>query len=371
MPSSTSSSERPCAIERDTEPPQACRALERAPVGDWTKAWVATLLGVVILLAGWEAVCRLGGYEPSFQSDGRLWAMARQRASNADSDCIALVGSSRVLLNLDLDTVEEITGRSAVQLGVNGCTPLPFLVELAADVSFTGLVLCGVAPAFFFDQHALNSRRFAEFYAAYQEFGVSPAQRFDQFLVTAAQDSLAFRHPALAPSRLVAAVQEGAWPAVPWVRVRGDRDQFGDFEHAAPGYFAHQARFYESKKKPATPGQLASALTIIELSVKRIRERGGEVVFVRFPTQGQVGASERRRFPREKYWNSLASMTAGVALHADDYPSLKSFRFPDGSHLDYRDAPRFTRELIRIVAAELVTRGDKRLAEATRRDSRG
>jgi hypothetical protein len=346
----------------EAEPPKACRALERAPVGKWTKTWVATLVGVVLLLVGWELTCRFGGFEPSFQSDARLWAMTRQRVSNGDRNSIVLVGSSRVLLNLDLDTVEEATGRAAVQLGVNGCTPLPFIAELASDESFSGLVLCGVAPAFFFDQCALHSRRFSEFYAAYQEFDVLPAQRFDHVLLTAAQENFAFRHPALAPSRLLAAARAGAWPVVPWVRVRGDRDQFGDFEHAAPAYFVLQEQFYEKQKQPAAPNELASALTVIELSVERIRSRGGEVVFVRFPTQGKVVASESRPFPRAEYWDQLAANTKGVTLHADDYPSLKSFRFPDGSHLDYRDAPRFTRELLRIVTAELAARGDQRLA---------
>lgn len=362
MPLSTSSSEREVEAGPARAPSSPSRALERAPVGNWTTAWIATLLLVGALLAGWEMTCRMIGFEPSFQSDARLWAMARRRAADGGRDSVALVGSSRVLLNVDLDTFEQTIGRAPVQLGVNGCTPLPFLAELAADSSFQGVVVCGVAPAFFFDQRALYSRRFAEFYEIYQAVDASPAERLDQALATGVQGTLVFRHPALVPSQLLAAARNGTWPAVPWVRVREDRDQFGNFDRADAGYFEFQEYFYENRKRPAGHDELGRGLAVVELAVARIQERGGEVVFVRFPTGGRSGESERRRFPRADYWERLASTTQAVAIHGDDYPTLRSFRFPDGSHLDYRDAPRFTRELLRIISGELSARGDARFA---------
>jgi hypothetical protein len=41
-----------------------------------------------------------------------------------------------------------------------------------------------------------------------------------------------------------------------------------------------------------------------------------------------------------------------LAIHFEDHPALRGFQMPDGSHLDQRDAPAFSKAL-----GEIIVRG--------------
>lgn len=100
---------------------------------------------------------------------------------------------------------------------------------------------------------------------------------------------------------------------------------------------------------PATGRKLEEILERIDHAVSRIQQRGGRVIFVRFPVDGKVKQLEQKRCPRPEYWDVLVARTKAITIHFDDYPSLSNFHCPDGSHLDYRDAPRFTIALALIL----------------------
>ena len=51
---------------------------------------------------------------------------------------------------------------------------------------------------------------------------------------------------------------------------------------------------------------------------------------------------DERRYPKSKYLDQFAKMTNAVTIHFKDVPELSNFDCPDASHLDFRDAPRFT-----------------------------
>ena len=62
---------------------------------------------------------------------------------------------------------------------------------------------------------------------------------------------------------------------------------------------------------------------------------------------------ESRRYPRDRYWNVLAKKTSALAIHSDDHDGLNGYVCGDGSHLDFRDTPAFTRALARIAREKL------------------
>lgn len=62
---------------------------------------------------------------------------------------------------------------------------------------------------------------------------------------------------------------------------------------------------------------------------------------------------ESSLFPRRDYWDTFAKSTSAFTLHWEDVPAFADFALPDEVHLDYRDAPRFTR----LLADELCARG--------------
>jgi len=75
-------------------------------------------------------------------------------------------------------------------------------------------------------------------------------------------------------------------------------------------------------------------------------------VFIRLITTEKHWELDEERYPKNHYWDKFSSVTNAVTLHFMDVPSLQEFTCPDTSHLDYRDAPRYTLNL----AEELVHR---------------
>jgi hypothetical protein len=84
----------------------------------------------------------------------------------------------------------------------------------------------------------------------------------------------------------------------------------------------------------------------------KIRTRGGNVVFIRFPSSGPVYAEENRGFPRQLAWEPFLSKTHATGVHLSDYSQLQGYWLPEWSHMAAEDAPRFTRALAHIVSNE-------------------
>ena len=70
------------------------------------------------------------------------------------------------------------------------------------------------------------------------------------------------------------------------------------------------------------------------------------MVFVRFPTTDEHWEIDEKVFPKRVYWDQVERLTGGKTIHFRDVPSLANFDCPDTSHLDYRDAPKFTAALL-------------------------
>jgi hypothetical protein len=81
----------------------------------------------------------------------------------------------------------------------------------------------------------------------------------------------------------------------------------------------------------------------------KMRVRGGEVIFVRMPTTGKTIEYDQTYYPKEKYWDKLASLYDGPSIHFMDYPSLMAYDSPDTSHLDFTDRAGFTNDLVKII----------------------
>jgi hypothetical protein len=98
--------------------------------------------------------------------------------------------------------------------------------------------------------------------------------------------------------------------------------------------------------------QLAAIITETRRDVERIRARGGDVVFIRLPYAG-VYEGEDERFPRDRFWDRLLRETGAIGVAWQDHRELQGYDTPDWSHLGPREAERYTRELTRILYAEI------------------
>jgi hypothetical protein len=90
----------------------------------------------------WELKWRAWGAEPTYRNSEGSWNLQRRRIDNGEGDKTVLLGASRVLFDVNLDTWQRTMGERPIQLAIEGTTPLPILEELANNPKFTGRVPC-------------------------------------------------------------------------------------------------------------------------------------------------------------------------------------------------------------------------------------
>jgi hypothetical protein len=81
--------------------------------------------------------------------------------------------------------------------------------------------------------------------------------------------------------------------------------------------------------------------------VRRIRARGGDVIFIRPPSAPELRSIEERRLPKVKGWDQLLAGTGAKGIHADDLAQAQKLNIPEWSHLSARCATVFTDAYVR------------------------
>lgn len=351
MPSSTSSSEPVAATDRAYVRPLP--ALDAARV-----AWMALGLCLVVL-AGWEHYWRSQGAVPGYRNSDGLWAIQRRRLDRGEGDKQLIVGSSRMLFNLQLPVWERLAGERPIQLALEGTSPVPVLEDLAADPDVTGRLLVGVAPDLFFTGFAYRGKALEVYRKE------TPAQRAGQWLsMTLLEPWLAFYDPDFA---LGTVLKRQPWPpragvpqseAVRKLSV-SDRDRntrMWQRVERDPAYAAMAQRIWaQDFDVPPEGGPEAEARTAREQvdraakAVRTLRARGVEVIFVRPPSSDRYYEFENRRFPRATTWDVLLQETGAPGIHFEDWPELQGYHLPEWSHMSAAEAERFTEALHQVV----------------------
>ena len=334
------------------------------PPQPWNRIFFVAMLLAALLVAGWELYWRAYGVAPSYRNSDGQWAQQRRRIDEGEGGKTVLIGSSRVLFDVQLPVWEKATGERPIQLALEGSSPVPFLEDLAADPNFTGRLLVGVTPGLFFSGRALRGDAIAYYHKQ------GPSQRSGHWLSQHLLEPwLAFYDPDFA---LATVVKRLAWPVRPGMHeppaVRKLALQDSDRNthmwrklETDPGYRAMvrggwAARFAKPPPDMDTP---AKAQTIIDaqikraaVAVKKLRSRGVKVLFVRAPSNGPYYAAEQRDLPRAQTWDRLLQATGAPGIHFEDYPQLQGYEQPEWSHLSAAEANRFTAALVPLVERE-------------------
>jgi hypothetical protein len=320
--------------------------------GPWLRTWlVALVLGVTGLL-GWELALRKAGYRPTVVDDKALWASQRQRVY---TDCcegvIVLLGDCRMQFGLVPDILrEQFPRHRTVQLAVEGTSPVATLRDLAADENFRGIVICGLDAR----ELCLDMWETQQCHVAYYHRKYGLNEKLNRRISCVLQSTFAFLHPQL---RLDAALTH--WlknrhlPLPYYVETRADRSRLGDYSlvdiETYRQWSLERARLSCTQTDLPSPALWLEGAKELEPYVAAIEDRGGRVLFVRLPVSGEYLAYEEETFPKQEYWDAFAASTSALCLHFRDLPSLAGFDCPDTSHLDRRDAPRFTTALAKVL----------------------
>jgi hypothetical protein len=82
-------------------------------------------------------------------------------------------------------------------------------------------------------------------------------------------------------------------------------------------------------------------------AVRRIRARGGDVIFIRPPSAPELRSIEDKRLPRSLGWDQLLATAKAKGIHADDLPQAQNLVIPEWSHLSRKCATVFTDAYVR------------------------
>ena len=332
------------------------------PVQPWRAISIGALALFIALMAAWEFYWRSQGAVPGYHNSNAEWAQQRRRIDAGEGGKTVLVGSSRVLFDVQLPVWEKVTGERPIQLAIEGTSAVPVLEDLAADPNFTGRVVAGVASDLFFTGFAFRGEVIPFYHKE------SPSQRVGNWL------SREFIEPYFAfddfDFALGAVLKRQAWPQRAGIPVHfdvrkllvqdADRNSYlwskletdADYRELARTIWAQR---FDGPPPPSmdTPEKLQK---IVEKQIQRatdavatLRARGVPVIFVRPPTAGRYLEFDNKLFARERTWDVLLARTGAPGIHFMDYPELQGYELPEWSHMTKAEAERFTAALVAII----------------------
>lgn len=337
MPLSTSNFERP------------------VPRKSWRGIGLAVVIMVGTFLVAWELFLRGNGHPISYNDSAALWASQRKRIRHEGGNATLIIGASRSLFDIDLNTWAHATGgRAPILLGIVGGSPLPVLEDLAADEFFRGTVVCGVMPGIFFSGGVplQNAREFVSFYHRWtpaQQLSLRLGMLLESRLVFLEKDSLSAR--ALLIQFLTRNMPGVSNPLRIGIVQADRRHLLLDRLSEEPAFQKRVRTMYLGMlehARPLQPEVLVETLVQVKNAVCRIRARGGSVLFLRFPSSGAYLEQEDHYWPRQAYWDQLLTECEAPGIYFEDFAELRGFVCPEWSHLNPGDAENFSRALMPI-----------------------
>ena len=371
MPSSTSNFRRKLRLPRlfFAKPSEIIpRDYERPiPPLPWRGLTVVVALIVIAAASAWEFYCRSIGYRPTLNDNEDLWTMTRR---SVKPESIVIIGDSRAWFDLDLDELQKGLGKRPVQLAMAGGCAYPVLADLANDESFHGTIICSVVPRMFVAPPGTPPMERGE-KAVRRSHTQTLAQRASQYLAMPLEEHVAFLKqedltlddllkrlpisnrpyaqvsPRLPPyfgtldrERRARMIEECAWPGSE-LQKRIQQIWLPLFTPPPPPTYIPKEEF--GKKIGAA---IEARFHDVATAVKKLRARGGKIVFVRFPESGELKKLEDRETPRAGIWDRVIKETGAPGIYYEDYPELSGFNCPEWSHLSAGDSVEFSKRLI-------------------------
>jgi hypothetical protein len=314
--------------------PQPNASPVQSPLGwvDLLRNCVA-ILGIALLLV--EGLWRVLGYSPQ-KSDYMFFAKLRKNA-DLERNAVVLVGSSRIRFGLSPEILGgAVPGRHFLQLALDGSSPLPMLYDLAEDDGFRGLVVCEVNPLHWDGQYQNMIQPGALTYFHRELIG----RDVEMVLSESVREHFSFYS-----YNLLAELPKLLERKPPPRGERSDRfEPFSDLGHTLDEKLIQdwETTAKDAAKRIGDYGSRQMPQTV-QGWVQRIRERGGNVAFVRMPTDGRLRVLEDRLFPY------LPSLIRDIRAHGNsviDFADMpENFYCPDGSRLEASSAQRFSARL--------------------------
>jgi hypothetical protein len=342
------------------------------PSKNWSRLFWISALSTLGLTGLWEAYVRHLGYDATLNDNADLWAEVRTKLEKSAPTRTVIVGSSRIQFDFDLKTYADYFDTpEPIQLALYGSNPVPILEHIAYESKTSGTILVGVTPILWFvpegESPVARSRDTLEYY---QNWSIS--QRIAFQLWKPLDLHLAFlQEEDLKLNSLIQSLNipnrpqpNNIAPLLPpyFNRVESNRRATLWEKLDEPLATKIQQRWIPLFTPPPPPPQLTEAqfqeivqqnmqsyLSRIAKAVKTIEQRGGTVIFIRFPSSGTLRQLENKFAPRPLFWDAILATSGAKGIHFEDYPELSGFECPEWSHLSKKDSIEFTRRLIPLL----------------------
>lgn len=325
-----------------------------------SKAALLTLFIVLIGIGSWEIYLRSKGIHITYDNGKELWADKRAKVYEPAGKTTVFTGSSRIKFDLDIDTWEKVTGRHAIQLAIEGSSPVPMITDLGDDPKFQGKLVIDVTEILFFSTSRSSVEKPNEYIHWYTK--QTPAERASFILDHALESNLVFLdRDYLSLNEGIESIKIPNRPGVfvfPEFPMEFDRTGFNrqtrmsdkfladtSLQHQVQNIWAYLSKMGRNAPPPKT-NPIPAVIATVKTAVDKIRSRGGEVVFIRTPSSGPMAMGEQQALPREKAWEPLLAATKCTGIYYADNPATSHFVCPEWSHLSPSDAILYTKTLI-------------------------
>lgn len=350
MPSSTSNSD----IDYRSVPEQP-----------WSKLVLIALVLLIIAMGFWESLARKMYHAPgSYDGLGHIWADQRRKLDAPDNDVrIILSGSSRILWAADLDILQQGFGTRPLQLALPGTSPALIVEDVVNNTDFDGLIIVGVTPFLFnwIDEGFAGGLAFDRYH------NLTPSQWSGNQLHRILSDYLGFldeafdlfslleRYTNFADRDGVDDLKMGDWKLGNTYE-DGQTDMWEPVEEV--GSFDNQQilNFWTPglQRKHQTPEEMAKTaedtITFFEPLVSKLRERGGDMIFIRMPSRGAYLDRDIETNHRELMWEPMVEGFGAPSLNTFDYPFLSTeLEIPEWSHLSRKSQDDWSRDVVPVI----------------------
>lgn len=340
------------------------------------KSLVIAIVLSMVSLTLWEIYWRSQGKYPTINDDKELWAVQRAKLKTLDQSDFVIVGSSRVLFGIQLDTWEDETGRRPVMLASQGSSPLPVFRDIVENTDFAGTVIVGVTEGLFFSTTFPMAPPWKRAQSKVDHYhNRTYAQRFNHWSGLPLETNFAF-----------VSISEEQWyddidlrSLLRRIRIGNrtgaiQRPPFRNFSHVAVDRnvrmsekTATDTAFANSIKRVwkffgehAPPPDKEATMAFFLEDATKFQARGGNLILVRCPSTGGLRAAEKTVFPRTEFWDDLVLQSKTKGYYFEDYDQLNQFECPEGSHLSAPDAEIFTLEFARILISDKAITNQKK-----------
>lgn len=327
----------------------------------WNKSWVSAILLALIVLLALEVFWRINGHIPSIVDDQQLWAVERSKVGQSQQEMI-LLGSSRMQTDISIPTLQkQLPHYNIINLSADSTCPNATLLDLATDRHFTGLVVMETGPEciMFGDAPEVSQQGYVDFFHKTYNFNI----KLNRNIATFIQQHIIIVDPYLNLTKVaMEIILKKKWRSPYYLTTHEDRSRAADYRkldiihHKLMRLQKVDVR-YQQLKPNISFENLTKGLATQDAAVKKIKRRGGNVVFVRFPVSDEHWNKDELFFPRALYWDPIVSRTDAATIHFKDIEGMRSLQCPDTSHLDVRDTETFTKALFEeLIKDKIISR---------------